>query len=169
MSNFERSKPVYSLETRADLPGAIVAAIAAGAVGEATLMRALHRGTIAHWQILPGSGIGEFKRFAAACRHRPTVVVVPADDYSDRGPESWPSARAAFRWAKKIVIHASGGTEQHYEAAIKAALICRRVLLVESSARAAPKWMALTDDTKPVLLIVPPPDSVHPILPAVMQ
>ena len=158
---------VHRIESHADLPAAIVAATQVGAIGEAILLRALHQGRIAHWQILPGTGVGVFKQFAAATRDCPTVAVIPGDDYTERGPEAWPAAKRAIRWAAHVVVHAAGADPEHYHRAIAAALLCRRVLLIECCSATVKAWSALVQAAphRPSVLLVIP-DNPHPVMPA---
>src|SRR5690348_12628961 len=108
--NFSRhDQAAARIENRDDLLKHIAPLLAnVGCVGEITLLRALAAGRINHWQMQPGSSGGEFKRYAAAAGAFPTIVSIPGDDYSDRGPEHWPAAPHVIRWARSIVVHASG-------------------------------------------------------------
>lgn len=158
------------ITSRFDLAKAIGEATAAGAIGEAELMRALYRGEIAHWQMLPGSSGGEFKRYAAACADRPTVVSIPADDYSMRGPEAFPAAERAVRWARSILVHAAAAEASHYETIITAAQIVRTALVIECCSGTLGAWLDLVRrvGAKAGVVVIAPRDGVsHPLPPTV--
>jgi hypothetical protein len=154
----------YRIDSRSELALAIENASRAGAIGETILLRALFRDEIAHWQIPPGSSKGQFKRYASAAKHRPAVVVIPADDYSERGPAHWPAAEKAVQWAKSIIVHAAGSEPEHYLGAIEAAKITRRVLLIECCSATKDAWLKLVGaaPNKPALLLILPRDGLHP-------
>lgn len=158
------------ITSRSDLLKAIGEATAVGAIGEAALMRALYKGLISHWQMLPGSSVGEFKRYSAACADRPTVVSIPADDYSMRGPEAFPAAERAISWARSILVHGAAATSEQYEGVIAAAKIGKRALVIECCSASLPAWLSLVSRAgrrAGVVVIAPPPGASHPIAPRV--
>ncbi len=82
------------------------------------------------------------------------------------GPDTWPIARRALRWARLILIHGGPGDASHYEFAVELAKRYRRLVMVECSStniaaweRSASKWCAGAEG----LVMRPPPGGVHPV------
>lgn len=99
----------------------------------------------------------------------PALLVLTADcDLSRVGPDEFPFAARALRWARAVLVHAAGGQEVHYEMAVAGARMHRRLVLVETCTAHLAAWTALALRTVPpsrVLHIAPPPGQVHPVPP----
>lgn len=158
----------FEIRTWADLPAGIVAAEQAGAPGLAHLLRALRTGRIAFLPLSPGCSNTYFKTFVAQTKNRPTLVLIPDDNYEDSGPGAWVTAERALRWAANIMLHAAGAELFHYEAAVQAAQLSRRLLLIEASTTTAEKWADLIGAAgkRRTTLLIWPKEGAHPILPA---
>ena len=159
--------PTFPLPIRsaADLPAAITRLQAAGDVGMCHLLRALRAGRCAVLPVLPGTSHAVLKRFAALTASRPAVAIVGDDDGADRGPRGWPLAQRAVAWANAIVLHAAAAETAHYEAAILAAQVVGRVLIVECSTATFPAWRSMVEAAphKPRTLAIVPREGVHPL------
>src|ERR1700681_4809779 len=105
----------FRIETWDDLPRGIVAAEQAGALGLAHLMRALAAGRITYLPLMPECSNTRFKQFAGLTKNRPAIVLVPDDDYQNRGPAGWQVAERVVRWAANILLHCAGAELFHYE------------------------------------------------------
>jgi hypothetical protein len=160
---------MLSINSLQELTAAIVTADQSGAIGLAHLLRAHIAGRIAIFAPLPDTSMGKFKQWAAMTRNQPAVALVGDDDYSDQGPAGWPLAARIIRWAVSAVVHAAGAEIVHYETAVVAARVVKRVLIIECSTTTLPKWRALVEAARPMpatLIISPPDNGPHPILPA---
>ena len=93
------------------------------------------------------------------------MVLIGDDDGADRGPAGWPMARRAVGWAAGILLHAVGAEISHYEAAIVAAEIVGRVLVIECSPPTLPAWTTLVQAAshRPSVLAIVPRGGVHPL------
>ncbi|BDG74082.1 hypothetical protein [Roseomonas fluvialis] len=74
-----------------------------------------------------------------------TIAVIGDDAGLSSGPGDFPDAGRLLTWAQRVMIHAAGGTTCHYDWAVAAARIHRRVLLVETNTAAEPAWMHLAE------------------------
>jgi hypothetical protein len=160
---------MHSVQSWGDLPLAIVEASQAGALGLAHLLRALNEGRIALLPVLPECSARTFKRWAAITRDRPGVVLIPDDDYCDRGPAGWPLSERVARWAASAILHAAGAEIAHYESAVVAAQFVCRVAIIECSTTTLPLWRDLVERVRPMpatLIIQPRDGGPHPIRPA---
>ena len=148
-----------------DLAAAIVASAQAGAIGQAHLLRALLHGRIAYLPLMPDTSSRTFKMFAHSVSDRPAVALIGDDDGMDRGPAGWTQAARAVRWARAILLHAAGAEIAHYEGAVEAAEIVRRVTVIECGPATLPAWtaLALAVPHHPSTLIICPRGGVHPI------
>ncbi len=157
----------YPVNSWADLPGAIALAEQVGAIGNACLMRALAVGRIAYLPVLPDTSAMKLKAFIRATVRRPSVVLIGDDDGFDRGPDGWALARRAVCWARGVLIHGAGAEVHHYEAAIEAAEIAGRVLVIECSSATLGAWAALVGAAahRPGTLLIYPRGGVHPVMP----
>jgi len=165
--SYHDSQPRLRIDTRADLAGAIVLNEQAGAIGQARLLRALMAGRIAYLPLLPEMSAGQFKTFAHATRGRPAVTLIGDDDGMDRGPAGWRLAGRSLRWARAIMLHAAGAEPEHYEAAVVAAEMVHRVLVIECSTATLPDWLALVLalPRRPPTLVIRPRGGIHPLAP----
>jgi len=152
------------IETTADLAAAITINEQAGAIGQAHLMRALLAGRIAYLPLLPDSSASSFKAFARATSRKPAVVLAGDDDGFNRGPDGWRLAARALGWATAVLLHGAGGEIEHYEAAIMAAEVVRRVLVIECNTATLDAWTALVRAAPhhPSVLLIYPREGVHP-------
>ena len=154
----------------AQTPDALAEAIAllhrAGQTWHVPLLQAARQGLIALRFIPPGERV-PVRAFDLTASPLPTVTVLCGDDHSGRcRPSDFPQAVRWLRWARAIVLHGTGGREEHYAEAVAAALRVRRVLVVELPSRAVPEWFELAQRVAPKahgLMILPPPGAVHPI------
>jgi hypothetical protein len=97
----------------------------------------------------------------------PTVVLLCGDACDGRHtPAHFPQAVRWLRWACAIMLHGTGGKPEHYVAAVTAAQMAGRVLVVDLPSAALPGWFELAQRVAPRasgLVIAPPPGGVHPI------
>ena len=133
----------FEIQTWADLPRGIVAAEQAGAPGLAHLLRALRTGRIAFLPLMPECSNARFKQFSGLTKDRPAITLIPDDDYLNRGPAGWIVAERAVRWAANILLHCAGAELFHYEAAVQAVQLSRRLLFIESNTTTAEAWTDL--------------------------
>jgi len=154
----------------AQTPDALAEAIAllhrAGQTWHVPLLQATRQGLIALRFIPPGERV-PVRALDPTASPLPTVTVLCGDDHSDRcRPSDFPQAVRWLRWARAIALHGTGGREEHYAAAVAAALLVRRVLVVDLPSRAVPEWLELARRVAPKahgLMLLPPPGAVHPI------
>jgi hypothetical protein len=111
-----------------------------GAIGQAHLMRALQQGRICYLSCLPDTSASKFKAFVRGVGNWPAIVLIGDDDYVDRGPNGWSITARAVAWARGILLHAAGAKIEHYEAAVKAARCCGRVLVIDASPGRVDSW-----------------------------
>ena len=83
----------------------------------------------------------------------------------------WLGGRAerAIRWAASIILHAAMAEVAHYETAIRAAQVVRRLLIIETETCALEQWLSLVQRVAPrvpLLLIAPENGRVHPTPPS---
>jgi hypothetical protein len=148
-----------------DLPRVIAISKAAGAIGQAHLLQALYTGRIAFLPMLPDTSVTRFKSWARATANRPAISLVGDDDGMNRSPTGWPVADRAVRWARSILIHASGAEIYQYEAAVVAAELIQKVLIVECCSATLGAWVQLVRDApnRPVTTVIAPKGGVHPV------
>lgn len=165
------SAPVIRVTSRADLVNAIALHEQVGARHRIPLLRALLSGRIAYFEAHRTTSAGTLKRFFGVAE-KPALLLVADDDYASTGPDGFPVADRAMRWAKLAVIHATGGTPEQYSELVEAAELTRRLVLVETSSAQADTWAARAkaQPNRPRLLLLKPiADGQHPVLPAVRQ
>jgi hypothetical protein len=157
--------PRLRVENFDDLAAAIVLNEQAGAIGQAHCMRALLLGRIAYYSLLPETSSSGFKAFARATSRKPAIALIGDDDGFDRGPPGWRLAERALRWANGVLLHGAGAELQHYEAAIQAAEMGRRVLVIECSSATLDAWAALVRAAphRPSTLVIVPRGGAHPL------
>ena len=129
----------FDLGSPESLRAAIAVLQREGVVGLATLLR---DGMLAGRCALAGVARRDmpFPAGALAGFSSPTIVLVGDDDDTPTGPQPWRCAMQAGRWAEAAMIHGAGAEERHYRAAIAAAAIVRRVLVVETSSKHVDAW-----------------------------
>ncbi|WP_159993739.1 hypothetical protein [Roseomonas sp. 18066] len=97
---------------------------------------------------------------------RPTTILL-TDDHPDAvGRKGWPQVRRLLRWARLVVLHATGGQPEHYSFIVEATLATKRVLVIEMEYRHHAEWLALADQYAShlrILNIVPPVGGTHPV------
>jgi len=97
---------------------------------------------------------------------QPAVVVVGDDfaDGTDTGPDGWGCAKRLTRWARRAIIHATGGTADDYRGAVLVALQCRRLVLVETGTARVLAWHHLFATAGvSTINLVPPNGGAHPV------
>ncbi len=152
-----------------DFSHLIVAAEAAGAPGFAHLLRGVSAGRIATLlPIWPRCTAADFKRFVRSTADAPGIALIGDDDYCNRGPTGFPVAQRAIRWAEWILLHAAAAEVAHYEAAIFAAQMRRRALIIECSTSTLDAWVGMIQRAphRPATLVLVPHDGPHPVMPA---
>lgn len=148
------------------IPDAISRMQAAGAEHRVPVLQALYRGEIAHLEVGRDGSAGTFKRWAAAIQ-LPGLALIGDDDHAAvDGPNTWPIAQRALKWARFVLIHGGPGATAHYEFAIELAKRYRRLVMIECTStniatweKAASKWCAGAEG----LVMRPPPGGVHPV------
>lgn len=147
----------------------ITVAEQAGATGFAHLLRAVQTSRVAALlAISPGCSGGDWKRFTRTAAAAPAIAVIGDDDYCNRGPAAYPMAPRAIRWARFVMLHAAAAERTHYEAAIFAAQLTGRALIIECGTATADAW---ADEIRrvphpPRTIVLLPHDGAHPVTPA---
>lgn len=137
-----------------------VAAAAAHAVPHRLpLFRAACDGRIALIEPQRGSVIGT--RVLKSIM-RPAILLIGDDDVRPSGPKGWACARRARRWASAAIVHAAGGDVAHYRAAVAAAGMHQRVLLVETTSQHQDGWLSFLPEAMPVAIITTRDGDSHP-------
>lgn len=150
-----------------DIPRAIAVLQLAGtpgAEGRVVCLQALYRGLIAHLDVNRATSSGEVKRFIAGVR-LPAVVLVGDDDDAPTGPAGFKPAQRLLAWAHHVVIHGAAGDPEHYRAAVIAAQVTGRLLLIECVSKTIPAWQAAARKWATgavVQVLQPPPGQSHP-------
>jgi hypothetical protein len=158
-------QPRLRIDTLAGLADAIVLNEQVGAVGQTCLLRASMAGRIAFLPPLLEMSASKFKMFAHATRWRPAVMLVGDDDGMDRCPTGWRLAQRALRWARAVKPHAVGAELEHYDTAIMAAEMVRRVLVIKCSTATLPGWLVLTLPLRMPTLAIRPRRGIHQLTP----
>lgn len=112
----------------------------------------------------------KFPRQRLEKARKPVVLVIGDDDHENTGPNGFPFAVAACRWAdrKAIILHAAGGAPEHYAFAVEGALACGRCLLIETGTDHAEIWAAAMTRYAPnarKLAVLTRHRAAHPIIP----
>ena len=98
----------------------------------------------------------------------PALALLGDDDHATPdGPDTWPIAQRALRWARFVLIHGGVGRPEHYEYAIALAVAHRRLLMIESSSANVPAWRAASERWAVGArgqVMQPPPGFPHPSL-----
>jgi hypothetical protein len=151
------------ISDRATVARIIGAFATAGLAHRLPLLEAVHAGRLAFAEA------GRAWRPAATLRAldrtgKPALLLLGDDDETPTGPAGWPGAATALRWARVVVLHATGGKPEHYRLAVEMAARHQRVVMVETTPAHLAAWLALArpSPSRPALLIVPPPGDVHP-------
>lgn len=159
---------VLQIDSLDDIPGAIARLQAAGAGHRVPLLQAVLHGRIAHAELHRATSAGYLKRWAALAPPLPALALIGDDDHATpAGPDTWPIAPRAFRWARFVLVHGGAGHPAHYERAIALAAIHRRVLMVECASDSIPAWLDAAErwgNGAHGLVMHPPPGRPHPSL-----
>jgi hypothetical protein len=75
--------------------------------------------------------------------HLPHLLVVNDDRMDPAGPRGWCDAEAIRAWSVVAIVHTCTTTPQHYQAAICAARLHGRAVLVEAASAHATAWADL--------------------------
>lgn len=155
----------FPVDDLTGLAAAITLTEQAGAIGTATLMRALMAGRIALLPLLPDGSAGKFKQWARSTKDRPAVALIGDDDGFERGANGWTQAHRAVAWARSILIHGAGAEPFHYELAIISAELTHRMLVIECGTATVGGWIELVKAAphRPSTLIITPREGVHPV------
>jgi hypothetical protein len=124
---------------RARIADTIAAMERMGAQHHVPVLRALGA-----WRItltLMFRGAGQFPLAAIRRGGRPALIRIADDDEFAAGPEAFPAAWAALRWARAHIVHAAAGIAAHYEDAVATAEAKGSCALVECSSAHAPAWV----------------------------
>jgi len=149
---------------------AIVRLQQAGDTWHVPLFRAAMVGAIGFAIVAPGERIpARLLKFD----RRPLVLVLGADGgingAEQAGPDRFPGAWRAFTWARRIMLHGTGGEATHYGVAVAAATKTGRCLIVETDTARLPEWEALSKRhaaRTPTLVVRTRPGAVHPLMTA---
>lgn len=132
------------------------------------LITAVLDGRIAHFEVQRSGSVSELKRFMALAARRPTLVLIGDDDDEPTGPDGWPCAQRLLKWARVIVLHATGAERWHYETTVNTAEARGKVLMIETNSAQLPAWMAATKRWAPQagvqVLQVQPGEPAHPTI-----
>lgn len=171
MSDHAIHCPVCKVKERGELLCAITVYTQAGAIGLSYLLRASYNGRISLLSLLPTTSRQKVRALIKATRGRPAVIVIGDDDGADRGPAGWRTVPYVLGWAARIIIHAAGAEEQHYEWAVVAAEFVGKSLVIECSTATAQHWIdAVERLPEPVpTLVIWPRQGFHPIPPERIQ
>lgn len=141
----------------------------AGAGWHVPLLRAAMAGDLRFCILQPGQRL-PLSQLDMQRHPRPFAVILGGDAGGPAGPDAFPQARRLLRWAAGIVLHGAGGEARHYGAVAEAAMLLRRVALVETTTAALPQWLALKAEVAPatpaLVVEVPPGKPAHPTMTA---
>jgi hypothetical protein len=106
---------------------------------------------------------------AELCRPapKPVLAVIGDDDHQSTGPAGFPAAkRFCCYWAKAAIAHGAAGLLEHYRDAVRATLVMRQVVVIETDAAHIAEWSRLLSDGSriPILEILPR-HGAHPVPP----
>lgn len=152
------------IKTRAQMAEAIRRFEQAGDTWHSPLLRAAMAGAL-RFTILPPGARVPLRILDMQRDPRPLVVVVGGDAGGPATPDAFPQARRLMRWAGFVMLHGAGGEAFHYAVAVQAAVLVRRVLIVETTGAALPAWVALKADVAPrtpTLGVKVRPGDAHP-------
>lgn len=93
---------------------------------------------------------------------KPLVILIGDDGEMPAGPHGWRCTPRLRRMARGAIIHAAGGTRDHYQQAVQAAIAGSAPLaLIETTTDHAEAWGQVFS-RRPKMLIVPRPGDRHP-------
>ena len=134
--------------SRGDIPRAIAMLQRMGepASLRVPVLQALYRGELGFLDVERTTTSRLVKAFLAAVE-LPAMVIVGDDGDAPVGPKGFPSTERLMRWARRIVIHGTGGEVWQYQSGVDVARVCGRLLWVECPSRliedyrsAAKRW-----------------------------
>jgi hypothetical protein len=97
---------------------------------------------------------------------KPVLCIVGDDDHCATGPAAFPIAKRLAYWARRIMVHGTGGQAAHYALAVEATLLVRQVVLIETDAGHLEEWTRFLGDGKLApILEIRARDGRHPVLP----
>lgn len=99
---------------------------------------------------------------AMAALNRPGILLIGDDDETPTGPAAWQCGRRARKWGSLAIVHAAGGDSSHYRAAVVAAGLHRRLLLIETTSEQRDAWLSFLAAAMPVAVITTRPGDLHP-------
>jgi hypothetical protein len=105
------------------------------------LLRLLHQGRLT-LHLMP-RGCCSFEPPRTAVPPFRALIVIGDDDAASHGPNAFPAAAAAFRWARAVAFNAAGADPTHYQAAGELALNWHAAVLVETTSAQLGAWHAL--------------------------
>jgi len=155
----------FSVTSRDDMVRVIAACQAAGVTWRIPLLRAVMQKRIALVELRreTPAPIRDMERM-----NRPVVVLLGDDDGMVTGPAGWASVGRLQYWPRAVMIHAAGGTAEHYQDAVAAAEVTGRCLIVETTSGKAESWAAWIKKApqRPHVLMVLPRNGLHPVAPS---
>lgn len=156
---------MLNITTPAGISRAAIAMRKAGDTWHGPLFRAAMVGELNVGIVIPGERTPD--RFLNEAE-KPVVIVLGGDGKRGAGPDEFRNLWRPMKWARAILLHGAGGEERHYDKAVTAARIVRRVLVVETDSAHLPAWVEarirLAPGT-PTLIISTRPEVVHPAPP----
>jgi hypothetical protein len=96
---------------------------------------------------------------------KPTVALIGDDPGAPEGmggPNAWLCAHWLSKWARAVIVHASGGEPEHYAAACQAALRVGRVAMIETTSMHAKAWAERLRCSNTLMIL--PKDGLHPVM-----
>jgi hypothetical protein len=106
-------------------------------------------------------------KLIARNRRRPTCFMIGADPGTEYPapppPSEWVCARRLRYWCQSggAIIHGAGGELDHYREAVRATLLLRRLLFVETTSHRVNEWVAFLGCRK--TLAIRPSNGSHPV------
>ena len=94
----------------------------------------------------------------------PTVLLIgddPGGPNGAGGPDAWRCACKIGGWAQAVFVHGAGGEDEHYRAAVAAALKVSRVAFIETTSRHAAGWAERIGCPRTLLIL--PRTGPHPV------
>ena len=98
---------------------------------------------------------------------QPAVVLIgddPGPEAPSIGPEGWVLAKRLRGWPQAVIVHGAAGQPEHYREAVFAALVVKRVIMVETDSAHALAWGEWF--RCPRTLMILPTGGAHPVAPA---
>lgn len=158
---------IPTLKTRGQMAELAVKLTQAGAGHQVPLLRAAMAGALRFVLVAPGGRLPR-QMLKDAQDPRPLAVVLADDTEEPAGLAGYPQAARLLRWSGYTIVHGAGGEAWHYQFAVEAAAVHRRVLIVETATAHEDAWDRLARRVAPrtpgLRLKVPPGRPPHPRL-----